>query len=78
MANVAKSDWSLFKIDCYNFISQIKICSAHDGLAMYLNNKLNYKHLNRYENSDIFEAQFIVISGSDIIKPVIIGDIRNT
>ena len=54
-----KSDLSLFKIDGYNFISQSKICSAHGGLAIYLNNKLNYKHLNLYDNSDIFEAQFI-------------------
>ena len=39
-----------------------------------MNNKLNYKHLNLSENSDIFEAQFIEISGSDINKPVIIGN----
>ena len=69
-----KSDLSLFTIDGYNFISQSKICSAHGGLAIYLNNKLNYKHLNLYENSDIFEAQFIEISGSDINKPVNIGN----
>ena len=39
-----------------------------------MNNKLNYKHLNLYDNSDIFETQFIEISGSDINKPVIIGN----
>ena len=39
-----------------------------------MNDKLNYKSLELYEKSDIFEAQFIEISGSDIHKPVIIGN----
>ena len=65
---------SLFKIDGYNLISQGKKCSAHGGLAIYLNDNLNYKSLTLYDKSDIFEAQFIEISGSDIHKPVIIGN----
>ena len=68
-----QSDVSLFKIDGYNLISQGKTCSAHGGLAINLNEKLNYKSLTLYEKSDVFEAQFIEISGSDIHKPVIIG-----
>ena len=39
-----------------------------------MNDKLNYKSLTFYKKSDIFEAQFIEISGSDIYKPVIIGN----
>ena len=35
-------------MDGYNLITQSKICSTHGGLAIYLNNKLNYKHLNLY------------------------------
>ena len=65
---------SLFKIDSYNLIAQGKKCSAHSGLAIYLNEKLDYKSLTLYEKSDIFKAQFIEISGSDIQKPVIIGN----
>ena len=37
-----QSDVSLFKIDGYNLISQGKKCSAHGGLAIYLNDILNY------------------------------------
>ena len=69
-----QSDVSLFKINGYNLISQGKKCSAHGGLAIYLNDNLNYKSLTLYDKSDIFEAQFIEISGSDIHKPVIIGN----
>ena len=71
-----QSDVSLFKIDSYNLISQGKKCSAHGGLAIYLNDKLNYKSLTLYDKSDIFAAQFIEISGSDIHKPVIIGNMH--
>ena len=69
-----QSDVSLFKIDDYNLISQGKICSAHGGLAIYLNVKLNYKYLTLYDKSDVFEAQFLELSGSDIHKTVIIGN----
>ena len=68
-----QSDVSLFKIDGYNLISQGKKCSAHGGLAIYLNGNLNYKSLTFYDTY-FFEAQFIEISGSDIHKPVIIGN----
>ena len=71
---IDQSHVSLFKIDGYNLISQGKKCSAHGGLAIYLNDKLNYKSLTLYEKSDFFEAQFIEISGSDIHKPVSIGN----
>ena len=64
-----QSDVSLFKIDGYNFISQGKKCSAHGGLAIYLNDNLNYKSLTLYDKSDIFEAQFIVVIIGNMYRP---------
>ena len=56
-----ESDTSLLKIEGYNLISVGKTCSAHGGLAIYLNDEMNYKILNLYEQSNIWEGQFIEI-----------------
>ena len=42
-------------------ISVGKTCSAHGGLAIYLNDEMNYKILNLYEQSNIWEGQFIEV-----------------
>ena len=56
------SDISLLKIDGYSFIPQGKICSAHGGLAIYLSSKYKFKSINMYENSEIWEGQFIEVT----------------
>ena len=56
------SDISLLEIDGYTFIPQGKICSAHGGLAIYLSSKYKFKSINMYENSGIWEGQFIEVT----------------
>ena len=55
------SDTSRFMIDGYPLISQGKICTAHGGLAIYLCNKYDYNSVNIYQNSQVWEGQFIEI-----------------
>ena len=55
------SDISLLLLDNYNFISQDKICSSHEGLAIYLLKKYDHKTLTIYDHSNIWEGQFIEI-----------------
>ena len=45
-----ESDTSLLKIEGYNLISVGKTCSAHGGLAIYLNHEMKYKILNLCEH----------------------------
>ena len=35
---------------------------AHGGLAIYLSSKYKFKSINMYENSDIWEGQFIEVN----------------
>ena len=69
------SDISLLEIDGYTFIPQGKICSAHGGLAIYLSSKYRFKSINMYENSEIWEGQFIEVTEIAKNKSVIIGNI---
>ena len=66
---------SLLKIGGYNLISVGKTCSAHGGLAIYLNDEMNYKILSLYEQSNIWEGQFIEVRKLSSSKKLIIGNI---
>jgi len=68
-------DLSTYQITNYNLISQSKICSGHGGLAIYLHDDYKYKLKNLYTTSDIWEGQFIEVSGDQINKKIIIGNI---
>ena len=50
------------KIYGYQLISQGRTCTAHGGLAIFLNNDFNFIHSRSYVKSTIWEAQFIEIS----------------
>ena len=69
------SDISLFQLDGYTMLSQGKICSGHGGLVIYISTRFHYKHLSLYKKSDIWEGQFIEISGSQLERNIIIGNI---
>ena len=56
-------------------LSQGKICSGHGGLVIYISTRFHYKHLSLYMKSDIWEGQFIEISGSQLERNIIIGNI---
>ena len=69
------SDTSMLNINGFTLIYQGKICSAHGGLAIYLSTKFSFKTLTVYENSEIWEGQFIEITGNETSKSIILGNI---
>ena len=69
------SDTSMLNINGYTLIFQGKICSTHGGLAIYLSTKFSFKTLTVYENSEIWEGQFIEITGNETNKSIILGNI---
>ena len=68
-------DTSLLQIEGYILISQGKICSSHAGLAIYLNNKYKYKTFKVFENSNIWEGQFLEITYQTMTKTIILGNL---
>ena len=69
------SDTSLLRLDGYNLISQGKICTTHGGLAIYLSDKYNYKLLSLHKYPEIWESQFIEVSGNKSQKNVVLGNV---
>jgi hypothetical protein len=67
-------DTSLLQIHGYRLVPQGKICSNKAGLIIYLHEKYNYNVLQIYDNSDIWEAQFITVYNDSMPKGIIIGN----
>ena len=70
------SDTSLLQIDGYTLISQGKICSSHADLAIYLSNIYNYKCLDIYKKSNIWEGKFIEVTSNTINIKIVLGNLR--
>ena len=52
-----------------------KHCSAHSGLVIYLSNKYQHEVLNIHEQSNLWDGQFIKISGMLHNRNIILGNI---
>ena len=72
------SDTSSLRLNDYNLISQGKICTTHGGVAIYLSDKYNYKLLSMHKYSEIWESQFIEVSGNKSQKTVVLGNVYLT
>ena len=70
-----ESDTSLLPIEGYTLISQGKMCSSHAGLAIYLNNKYKCKTVKVFEDSNIWEGQFLEITYQTTTKTIILGNV---
>ena len=68
-------DVALFKLDDYTCISQERMSSTRGGLMIYLHNSYSYSNLPIYEKSDIWEGQFIKVSGGNTCSNIILGNI---
>ena len=68
------SDTSLLQMAGYNLVHRGKSCSAHGGVAIYLDNNLQYEVINISENSEIWDGIFVkvFVNGN---KTVILGNI---
>ena len=70
------SDLSLLHVEGYQLISMAKHCSAHSGLVIYLSNKYQHEVLNNiHEQSNLWDGQFIKISGMLHNRNIILGNI---
>ena len=67
------SDTSLYQLEGYNLISVGKVCSAHSGLMIYLKKEYAYKILQIHKQSDLWDGQFIEISGTPLNNKIILG-----
>ena len=63
-------------LDGFDLISQGTICSAHDGLSVYLINKYDYKILSSNKVSKVWEGQFIEVFGNTIKKHIVLRNIH--
>ena len=68
-------DVALFKLDDYTCISQERMSSTRGGLMIYLHHSYSYSNLPIYEKSDIWEGQFIKVSGGNTCSNIILGNI---
>ena len=68
-------DVSLLQLPGYNLINQMKSCSRHGGLIIYVNDDLNCSVFKRVETSPVWEGLFIEVTGGNMKKGVIIGNI---
>ena len=74
------SDVSHLQLDGYSFVHQGKSCSAHGGVAVYLNKELNFNIMPVNSQSNIWDGIFLEIELSNTQysssnKKIIIGNI---
>ena len=70
-----QSDTSLLNINGYNLISNGFVCSIHAGLSIYLKDEYKHQHVNLYTKNNVWEGQFIEVSGGPLKRKIIIGNI---
>ena len=68
-------DTGLIQLDNYECITQGKKCSNKGGLIIYLHKMFKHKTVLSYNNSNIWEGQFIEISGGGLQKNIVIGNV---
>ena len=69
------ADLSLLQLPGYQIIHQGYKCTKHGGLIIYLNEKFTYKSRDLYKDSQIWEGLFIEVSGHNLKKNKVIGNI---
>ena len=68
-------DTSLLQIAGYTLISEGKLCSAHACLVIYLNNTYKCKNVKVFEDTNIWEGQFLEIPYQTMTKTIILGNV---
>ena len=59
-------DISMYQLDGYTCFSEGRKCSPKGGLVIYLHENFIYSTVALYERSDVWEGQFIKISGNEL------------
>ena len=68
-------DISNLEIKGYQCIRQGKHCSNKGGLIIYLHERFNYDIMLSYDTSDVWEGQFVKITGGGLTNELMIGNI---
>ena len=68
-------DISLLQLKGYNCISQGKYCSSRGGLLIYIKECFAYTVVSGYKKFDDWESQIIEITGSNLSKKLVLGNI---
>ena len=68
-------DISMYQLDGYTYISEGRKCSPKGGLVIYLHENFTYSTVTLYERSDVWEGQFIQISGNELSFNLLLGNV---
>ena len=68
-------DMCHLQLEGYQCIKQGKTCSNKGGLVMHLSKTFNYKVILSLNQFDNWEGQFIKVTGGELPKDIIIGNI---
>ena len=68
-------DISMYQLDGYTCISEGRKCSPKGGLVIYLHENFTYSTVALYERSDVWEGQFIQISGNELLFKLLLGNV---
>jgi hypothetical protein len=65
----------LFNIPGYSAVTLPATCSSHGGLVIYLHDSFQFKKIDLYERSSIWEGIFIEINGDCLSRKITLGNI---
>ena len=68
-------DISMYQRDAYTCISEGRNGSSKGGLVIYLHKHFTYSTVALYERSDVWEGQFIQISGNELSYKLLLGNV---
>ena len=68
-------DISMYQLDGYTCISEGRKCSPKGGLVIYLHENFTYSTVALYERSEVWEGQFIQISGNELSFKLLLGNV---
>ena len=66
---------SMYQLDGYTCISEGRKSSSKGRLVIYLHENFTYSIVALYERSDVWEGQFIHISGNNLSYKLLLGNV---
>ena len=72
--DLTESEQARFELDGYTLLTQGKSCSAHGGLAVYVDNNYNATVVDTINTSQVFEGMFVEIKAQNSDDKLIIAN----
>ena len=73
--DLSSSESARFELNGYKLLTQAKSCSAHGGLAVYVDDKYNAKIIDKINASQVFEGMFVELTSEDSDDKLVIGNL---